>query len=89
MKFSLSGNQGLDVFAAGYPKSEQIVCGSTAEVEGKEPTKSAGGSGLSYGSGSDQYHYNWKTEKTWEGTCRQLVVKLKDGSSHRANFDFK
>jgi phage replication-related protein YjqB (UPF0714/DUF867 family) len=89
VKFSLSGNQGLDVFAPGYPKSEQIACGSTAEVEDKEPTQSTGGSSLTYDPRSDQYHYNWKTEKAWQGTCRQLVVKLKDGSFRRTNFQFK
>jgi hypothetical protein len=30
---------------------------------------------------------NWKTDKSWRG-CRALVVKLVDGSYHRAVFDF-
>jgi len=90
VKFSLGGNQGLDIFAPGYPKSQEIPCNNpNVEVAGTDPTSSPGGSGLTYEPGSDQYHYNWKTEKGWEGTCRQLVVKLKDGSFHRANFDFK
>jgi hypothetical protein len=38
---------------------------------------------------SDQYTYVWKTLKGWASTCRQLVVKLTDGTSHRANFMFK
>jgi hypothetical protein len=29
----------------------------------------------------------WKTEKSWSG-CRELVVKLVDGSYHRAMFNF-
>jgi hypothetical protein len=37
---------------------------------------------------TDQYTYVWKTEKAWANTCRQLVVKLKDGTFHRANFKF-
>ena len=36
----------------------------------------------------DQYTYVWKTNKAWAGTCRQLVVKLDDGTYHRANFNF-
>jgi hypothetical protein len=89
VKFSLGGNQGLDIFEAGYPKSQEIPCNNpNVEVAGTDPTSSPGGSGLTYDPGSDQYHYNWKTEKGWEGTCRQLVVKLKDGSFHRANFQF-
>ena len=48
----------------------------------------AGGSSLSYDSGSDTYTYVWKTDKAWANTCRQLVVTLIDGTSHVANFQF-
>jgi hypothetical protein len=89
VKFSLGGDQGLDIFEAGYPKSQQIACDSTASVDGIEETVTAGGSSLSYDSASDQYTYVWKTDKAWAGTCRQLVLKLDDGSSHRANFKLK
>jgi hypothetical protein len=89
VKFSLSGDQGLDIFDTGYPKSEQIACDSTANVDGIEATVSAGSSSLSYHFSIDTYTYVWKTEKGWAGTCRQLVVKLTDGTYHRANFKFK
>jgi len=88
VKFSLGGDQGLDIFEAGYPKSEQIVCNSGALVDGIETTVNAGSSSLSYSAGNDQYTYVWKTEKSWTG-CRQLVVKLLDGTIQRANFKFK
>jgi Tol biopolymer transport system component len=88
VKFSLSGNQGLSIFEAGYPKSQTIPCDSTAPVDGIEETATAGSSGLSYDASVDQYVYVWKTEKAWAGTCRQLVVKLNDGTSHQANFNF-
>ena len=89
IKFSLNGDQGLDIFAAGYPKSELISCSSTAEVDGIESTVTAGSSSLSYDAFADQYTYVWKTDKGWANTCRQLVVKLNDGTAHRANFKFK
>lgn len=89
VKFSLDGDQGLDIFADGYPKSQTIACSSTAEVDGVEVTTTAGSSSLSYDPVTDQYTYVWKTEKSWAGTCRQLVVKLSDGTLHRANFQFK
>jgi hypothetical protein len=54
-----------------------------------DDTVTAGGSSLSYSAGSDQYNYVWKTEASWAGTCRQLVVVLNDGSVHRADFKFK
>ncbi|MGH8468315.1 MAG: PxKF domain-containing protein [Gammaproteobacteria bacterium] len=31
----------------------------------------------------------WKTSKAWAGTCRQLVVRLNDGTEHKASFKFK
>ena len=42
VKFSLGGNQGLDVFADGYPASTTIACDSTAEVDALETTATGG-----------------------------------------------
>jgi len=89
VKFSLGGNQGLDKLAPGYPTSGQLPCDSTAEVNTIEETTTAGSSGLSYDATSGQYVYIWKTDRAWANTCRQLVVKLKDGAYHRANFKLK
>jgi len=89
VKFGLGGNQGLDVFASGYPASQPISCDTTAPVGVVEETSSPGASTLSYDPGSDTYTYVWKTAKSWSGTCRTLVVKTKDGAIHRANFTFK
>jgi probable HAF family extracellular repeat protein len=89
LKFSLGGDQGLNIFAAGYPKSELITCGSSALVDGIEETATAGSSSLTYDAATDQYTYVWKTQKSWAGTCRQLVVKLSDGTTQRADFQFK
>jgi hypothetical protein len=88
VKFSLQGYQGLDIFTAGYPTSSQVACGSTAE-DAVEQMVTAGSSSLTYDSNTDQYIYIWKTNKTWAGTCRTLVIKLSDGTYHRANFKFK
>ena len=89
VKFSLSGNKGLGIFAAGSPSSGPIVCNSSDPATLLEETVTAGGSSLSYDPITDQYIYIWKTEPGWAGTCRQLVVQLNDGSIHRANFKFK
>jgi HYR domain len=98
VKFSLGGDQGLDIFATGtnpttnepftYPTSTAMTCDSSAELDAIEETVTAGGSSLQYDSSLDQYTYVWKTNKAWAGTCRQLVVKLEDGTYHRANFQF-
>jgi len=87
VKFSLHGNQGLDIFAAS-PSAPAESCGSTAALDTIEETVTAGGSGLQYDPAADQYIYVWKSDKTWAGTCRQLVVKLKDGTVHWAHFSF-
>jgi hypothetical protein len=89
VKFSLGGFQGLDVFLGGYPASRRMACDASAILGDIEPTATAGGSSLSYDPSEDQYNYVWKTSKAWAGTCRQLVVILKAGSVHTANFRFK
>ncbi|HEX8355325.1 MAG TPA: PxKF domain-containing protein [Pyrinomonadaceae bacterium] len=89
VKFSLSGNKGLNIFAAGSPASQPISCSTTAPISDLEGTVTSGGSSLSYSASSDQYHDNWKTEGSWAGTCRALVVTLNDGSTHTALFKFK
>jgi hypothetical protein len=89
VKFSLSGNKGLGIFAPGSPSSGPIVCNSSDPATILEDTVTAGGSSLSYDPVSDQYIYVWKTDPSWAGTCRQLVVTLNDGTVHRANFKFK
>ena len=88
VKFSLGGEKGLNIFAAGYPQSVQIDCDTGAVLGIPEPTANPGGSSLTY-SNSGQYNYVWKTEKAWAGTCRQLTVELIDGTTHSANFKFK
>ncbi len=89
VKFSLSGNKSLNIFAVGSPTSLAITCDSGALVDDVEETITTGNSSLSYDATNDQYIYVWKTDSSWAGTCRQLVVKLNDGTEHRANFKFK
>jgi Tol biopolymer transport system component len=89
VKFSLDGDQGLDIFAEGYPVSHQIDCDSTTQVDSIEQTVTAGESSLSYDAITDQYTYTWKSDKTWAGTCRQFTMKLDDGTVHQANFKFR
>jgi hypothetical protein len=89
VKFSLGGDQGLDIFETGYPRSQLIACDSVAPVDGIEETISANASSLLYDAAADQYIYAWKTDRSWANTCRQLVIKLADGTFHRANFKFR
>ena len=88
IKFSLSGNQGLNIFKSGSPASASYTCSGTAPTDAIEQTVTAGGSSLSYDASTDQYVYVWKTDKGWAGSCRTLVVKLADNTTRTANFQF-
>jgi hypothetical protein len=87
VKFSLGANYGLAIFASGYPKVQQVNCSTSAPTDVIEQTVTAGGSSLTFENG--QYVYIWKTQASWVGTCRQLVLKLRDNTVHTATFSFK
>ena len=89
IKFSLSGDKGLNIFAANNPYSVSLNCSTTDPGVDVTETVNAGGSSLSYDAATDQYIYVWKTDKAWKDTCRQLVLTLNDGTVHVANFKFK
>jgi CSLREA domain-containing protein len=88
VQFTLGGDRGLAIFAAGSPSSTQIVC-RLSDIAGEAiPTVTAGNSQLSYDASTDTYTYVWKTDKAWAGTCRRLVVTFADGSVRTADFSF-
>ena len=87
VKFSLTGNFGLNIFQTGYPASQPMSCQGVA-LDDVEQTVAAGSSTLNYDAVTDQYNYVWKTDKSWAGTCRQLVLKLGDGTVKTALFTF-
>jgi hypothetical protein len=87
VKFSLGGNFGLEIFAA-TPSSAAIPCSGGA-IDDVEQTAPAGASGLKYDVTTNIYAYVWKTERTWAGSCRQLSIRLADGTEHQASFRFK
>ena len=87
LKFSLGGDMGLAIFAVGNPQSRPVSCATSIPSGPAVPTGNAVGSTLTFAKG--QYTYDWKTETSWKGTCRQLVVTLKDNTVHTALFRFK
>ena len=88
IKFSLHGNQGLDIVAAGSPTLTLTACTAGASVDAIEETVTAGGSTLTYDAVTDQYVYVWKTVKTWSGKCGTFALTLDDGTTHTAKFSF-
>jgi predicted extracellular nuclease len=88
IKFSLNGDRGLDIFATGSPSSTTVKCDASETLGSPEATVTPGASRLQYDPTTDQYTYVWKTDKAWSGTCRVLSVKLIDGTTHTAYFNF-
>jgi hypothetical protein len=88
VKFSLGGDQGIDIFADGYPKIEQSACDSSDASDAIEQTLSDASSHLIYDATTDQYISVWETKKNWAKKCGTLIVKLDDGIEHLANFEF-
>lgn len=89
IRFSLGGNQGSAIFLAGFPASRPISCATSAVTGGFTSATGPGASKLTYARGADTYHYNWKTQASWVGTCRELVLRFRDGTQYRALFDFR
>ena len=88
VEFSLGGDRGLGIVASGSPTSRQIPCDSSMPADAVEQTIGTTGPALTYDAASDTYSLRWKTEKAWNGTCRQLSITLVDGSVHHAMFRF-
>ena len=85
--FGLSGDHGLDVLQGGAASSVAIPCSAGAIVDPMEVTVlSPGASVFAYDPLTGLYQFNWKTEKSWGGSCRRLLVRLDDGTVHTADF---
>jgi len=87
VKFSLAGDQGTAVLAAGSPSVSFGAC-SSDPTDAIEQTVTAGASSLQYDPTTDQYTYVWKTNKSWAGTCATFSLTLIDGTTHTAMFSF-
>ena len=45
--------------------------------------------GLAYSATSARYTLTWKTDATWTGSCRTVVLTLVDGTTHSLRFQFQ
>lgn len=89
VKFSIGGDFGPNIFAAGYPASQPASCVTFLPTGPLVPI-ATGAQILSDLKYSDRmYHVNWKTDKAWDGTCRILVLRFTDGLERRAHFTIK
>ena len=95
LKFTGTGLTGLDILMpTNSPFSRRVDCATLqvpsigARITPRELPIDAQRVGAFSQSATGVYHYNWKTEESWVGTCRELVLTRKDGIQHRAFFQF-
>jgi hypothetical protein len=89
IRFELGGNQGLDVIEEGWPQVAVVGCDFTAEPESGEPARQPRWfPELVYRKHKKRYVLVWRTERRWAGSCRQFMLKLKDGTVRRGDFKF-
>jgi probable HAF family extracellular repeat protein len=86
--FSLGGNFGVEIFE-GSPTFEQVACGASASAAPISPTGGPPSGSLIYKPEVDRYAWATKTDRNWAGTCRQLNLRLNDGTDHFVNFSFR
>jgi MBG domain len=83
IKFSVGGYLGLQILS-GTPTSIPAQCGSGPEYTILPmPVIRDGLTAAGY-----SYTYAWRTDASWAGSCRKLIITLADGSTHEAMFRF-
>ena len=65
----------------------QVDCETNTPQDVLE-TDTPGGTSLTYETGANQYHYNWKTLSTYSGKCYELLLELDNGTTQIARFKF-
>jgi hypothetical protein len=89
IRFELGGNHGLDVIEDGWPQVAVVDCDFADEPESGETARHPRWfKELVYRRRKQRYLFRWKTDRRWAGSCRQFMLKLKDGTVKRADFKF-
>jgi hypothetical protein len=87
MEFSLGGDRGLAILGNGSPTSISLPgCGTMPD--GLESPATVPNRSLTFNKRTGTYTVSFTSDRSWAGTCRQVVVRLVDGTEHRANFQF-
>jgi hypothetical protein len=87
--FSLGAFHGYRVLADGSPTSVEVDCEDPGEPTGGEPVESQLHRGLRFNRATGHYFLVWQTERAWAGTCRSLVLRLRDGGVARLTVSFR
>ena len=86
IRFSLHGFRGARPEADGYPRSTRCGGGDVQTARARASRKNE--PAFRYNRRKDEYVLLWKTEQKWNGSCREFVLRLDDGSVHTARFQF-
>jgi probable HAF family extracellular repeat protein len=84
--FTLGDDFGLAIFAANGPSLQSIACDASGVLNEREVAATGR---LLYTPQINRYAFAMKTDPAWAGTCRQLNMRLNDGSNHVVYFQFK
>lgn len=87
VRFGLGGDAGLNILRAA-PAAREVPCATGAPTDGIEETATSP-SALSYSVGTGLYQLAWGTERSWANSCRELILRFRDGSEARARFEFR
>ncbi len=82
LKFSLGGDRGLDVI---FGTPQVYACGDWPFG----PSVDAVADPLAYDADADRYQLDWKTDKTWSGSCQTIELHFVDGTYRLLHVDFK
>ena len=78
-KFSLHGDYGLDVLARAAWRPCFVSTNDSSTAVGS----------LTYNGGPDRYTFMWATDRAWAGSCKELLLTLRDGTAHRSYVNFR
>jgi type 1 glutamine amidotransferase len=98
VNFSVAGNKSTNPVvwmktaqascATGLPTSDYTAVTTTLDPGSvlASVVNQRGGSSVS-GDGTN-FHFNWLTDRSWAGTCRQIMMLVNDGTIHTAVYQF-
>jgi uncharacterized repeat protein (TIGR01451 family) len=88
VRWQISDGQGgyiRDLSAVSAVRFAETTCDGTS-YETVVDAQTSGDSGLRYDLATEEFQYNWKTERGLSGRCYVFMLELADGTQHLARF---
>lgn len=87
VKFNLGSDYGTEILANGSPSSRKVSCSTLEPKTDELAAVSANKQDLKVND-NGYYRYDWKTLKSWSGTCREFMLKFTTGETASVYFKF-